>query len=570
MFINWFKNNWLVCAATLLVALFTGLPSVVFLNKIDEFREVYPVFNSDALYYQARVQEISDGHRDLNNPYFYEHKDISYPQASGAEYFVYGLTRLGGLKAFQLQIIFDFLFPALIFVLTYLLFQKFYRNKYVSVVLPLLLYTVVMGGIFKPINPQVTLPLLLLFLIFWVNLIINQKRKWFNAILAGLFWGLLFLTYFYHWSFLVVLVGIYLVSVLMRKSYTELKYHGVVIGIAGLVGLPYFWRIFASLNAPFHNETAVRVGTYFSHLPESYPRAVVALVWLGFFILLARYYKIEQSRKTQIAAALLIANFLYPNHQLITGIIIENAVHWSWMPILIFFLCGHYLIGIIRKQSNKNYYYKIILSVALILLFLPAWRLHSFTWNPYLDRYKSGVTENRQYYDDIFNWLDFNTKKDSVVLSHSYLMRFIPVYTANNVYNTEYAYNLPSSDNEVIERYLLSHFFDEGFFDNQNFGLDDAQRILWTFPYESEKNTHNIFGGLKIPYQSKYSFEQEIKRVRRAYVNLLKEGWGLELLKKYKIDYIIWDKLESPDWNIEQYGQLEKINEFKDVAIYKI
>src|SRR3989338_6621419 len=101
--------------------------------------------------------------------------------------------------------------------------------------------------------------------------------------------------------------------------------------------------MFYSLDASFQAETMVRLGLYFSHLPESYPRLAVALVWLAFFVWFARYYKIEQEKKAQIVATLLIANVLYPNHQLVTGMIFENAVHWSWMPVLIFVVSAHYV-----------------------------------------------------------------------------------------------------------------------------------------------------------------------------------------------------------------------------------
>ncbi|PIZ81490.1 MAG: hypothetical protein COY02_01805, partial [Parcubacteria group bacterium CG_4_10_14_0_2_um_filter_41_6] len=62
----WIKKYWLVALATIVVVVFTGLPSIVFFQRMgDDFKGVYPVFNSDALYYHARAQEIDDGHYDL-------------------------------------------------------------------------------------------------------------------------------------------------------------------------------------------------------------------------------------------------------------------------------------------------------------------------------------------------------------------------------------------------------------------------------------------------------------------------------------------------------------------------
>lgn len=567
----WFKKYCLVTLATVIVALFTGLPSLVFFQRVgDGFRGVYPVFNGDALYYQARVREIGDGHPTLNHQYFFEHKDATYPQATGAEYFVYGLSKLFGVSAPALQIVFDFLLPAIIFLLTYLLFKKISSNEYTAVFLPILLYTVVMGGLFKPLHPQATLPLLLLFLIFWARLIISQEKKWFNSVMAGIFWGLLFLSYFYHWSFLAVVVGIYILILLLSKSFAELKYHGVMIGIAGFIGIPYWLRIFDGLNAPFHAETAVRVGMYFSHLPESYPRLAVALVWLVFFVWFAGRYRNEQEKKTQIAATLLIANVLYPNHQLITGIILNNASHWSWMPILIFAFSAHYAIDVLKRENMQAWKNRLMAVAVVILLILPAWRLSTFLWHYYPDQYGKNITEDRQYYADVFSWIEANAKKDDVIFSDMELMSFIPVYTSANVYNSYYGFVLPGSDAEVIERTLLSRFFEPDFFIGNSFGLDDEARILWSFPGDAEKNTHTIAGRWVIPYEPQYSLEKERAKVAEVYNNFVKSGWDVSLLKKYRLDYIIWDKKEKPGWNLEQYKELELVEGLGNVLVYRL
>lgn len=566
----WLKKYRLVSFGTIAVALFTGLPTLVFFQRIgDNFAGVYPVFNGDALYYQARVREIADGHAGLNHPYFFEHKDEIYPQATGAEYFIYALTEIFAVSAPALQIILDFVLPALIFLLTYLFFKKFSANEYTAVLFPLLLYTIVTAGLFKPINPQVSLPLLLLFLIFWAALIFQAEKKFLYSVLAGLILGLLFLTYFYHWSFILVLIGMHIVVLLLRRSFAELKYHGLTLAAAVLVGVPYWLRIFSALDAPNSAETAARVGLYFSHLPESYPRLAVALVWLGFFVLFARYYKIEQEKKAQFVAVLLIANVLYPNHQLITGVIIENAVHWSWMPVLIFALSAHYMIAVLRRENIAFWKNRLSLLVAAMLLFLPAWRLSTFLLPSYNYQYKRNIAAELQYYAAIFDWINAETKKDSVILADERLMKFIPVYTGANVYDTQYAYNLPGSDFEVAERYLLARFFEADFFAAADLGINNDGRILWSFPGESEKNTHTVAGRWVIPYEPQYSLEKERAKIAAVYNNLAKGGWDISLLKKYRLDYIIWDKKAKPEWNLERFPELESVESIGDVAIYQ-
>lgn len=572
--VQWLKKYWLVSFAALAVGVFTLLPSLYFFQKAgDSFKGVYPFFSADTLYYQARVHEISDGHSELNHPYFFEHKNETYPQATGAEKFIYVLTKIFNATAPGLQIFFDFVFPVLIFVLTYFLFRKFSSNKYLAVFLPALLYTIVMGGIFKPVNPQITFPLLLLFLLSWTSLILNNNKKLLRASICGLFLGLLFLTYFYHWSFVVVVVGIYVLILLFRKKFRQAWYH-IFAGLCAIViGLPYFIRVIQGMNAPFSSETAVRIGMYFSHMPESLPRIAIAIFALVFFVLFARVYKIQSDKRYLIVLSLLGANVIYPNHQIISGIIIENAVHWSWMPVFIYCLSASYMFEVLqdKKRNFKNNVWIFFIVAAIFVI--PAWRLGTFTWKPYLNKYITKEAIERQYYADVFDWINKNTSKDDVILSDRQMMRFIPAYTHANVYNTLYAYNLPSSDKEVIERYLLANFFNPNAIEEKNFALSSGERILWAFPNESEKSTHTFFRGwsfgVKRVFEEQYSFDKELAKVRSVYESLSQDGWDVSLLKKYRLDYIIWDKNAVLDWNIDDYNDLEVVERIGNVVIYK-
>ena len=200
---------------------------------------------------------------------------------------------------------------------------------------------------------------------------------------------------------------------------------------------------------------------------------------------------------------------------------------------------------------------------------MPAWRLSTFLWHYYPDQYGKNLTEDRQYYIDVFSWIEANARKDDVIFSGMELMSFIPVYTSANVYNSYYGFVLPGRDQEIIERTLLSHFFEPDFFTVKEFGFKDGGRILWPFAADTEKNTHTVAGQWMIPYEPRYGLETEKRVVRKVYDNLLKQGWNPTLLKKYRLDYFIWDKKEKPYWNIEKYEELELIKQLGDLLIYR-
>ena len=43
-----------------------------------------------------------------------------------------------------------------------------------------------------------------------------------------------------------------------------------------------------------------------------------------------------------------------------------------------------------------------------------------------------------------------------------------------------------------------------------------------------------------------------------------------EMLQKYQVKYLVWDKRDYPLWNLEQYQFLRKVAELGDFIIYQI
>ncbi|MEK7125715.1 MAG: hypothetical protein AAB880_02245, partial [Patescibacteria group bacterium] len=238
-------------------------------------------------------------------------------------------------------------------------------------------------------------------------------------------------------------------------------------------------------------------------------------------------------------------------------------------PLVIFIFSGHYIIGVLIQRNVRLWKNFITLLLTSVLLILPTWRLSTFLWPAYPRQYKKNLVEDRQYYGEVFAWINANTEKDAVILSDMQLMNFIPVYTAANVYHSYYAFVLPGSDQEIIERTLFSHFFEPEFFTVEEFGFKDRAHILWSFVEDTEKNTHTIARRWTIPYEPVYSLEKERAKVSEVYDGLVKTGWNVSLLKKYRLDYIIWDKNIEPDWNLEHYKELELVVRVGDVLIYR-
>ena len=213
----------------------------------------------------------------------------------------------------------------------------------------------------------------------------------------------------------------------------------------------------------------------------------------------------------------------------------------------------------------------MIIGLTGILFIVPAVRLarYNFSATQYVKTF-AGTAEDisRQSYRPLLDWIN-SRSRDAVFFGSRDLLRFIPAYTHGNVYYTDYAFNLPGSDQEVVERALLSHYFDPEFFEDPNFGMSVDSRILWTQAAQTERNTHQFHRFFGISYEETYGLEQELSKVSDILGSLRAEGWNINLLKRYKIDYIIWDTKNDPKWKLDQYPELQKVTNIEDFEVYR-
>jgi hypothetical protein len=241
------------------------------------------------------------------------------------------------------------------------------------------------------------------------------------------------------------------------------------------------------------------------------------------------------------------------------------------MPIFIYAISAHYLINTIidHTRAKRILIDKGIIGIIVIMLIVPAWRLQTFNFPSYkLNLAHVALEESQQHYAEALDWINNNTEVDSVVFSHAQFMEIVPIYTHANVYYTQNAPYLIGSDNEVVERTILSHFFDIDSFRNTNFGMNEVGRILWTQPAMIERNIHWMHNKLNIAYEQKYSLKKELAMVQSIYESLQSEGWNLGLLQRYKLDYIVWDKALHTEWSLDIYPELEKLYSKGDIIIY--
>ena len=178
------------------------------------------------------------------------------------------------------------------------------------------------------------------------------------------------------------------------------------------------------------------------------------------------------------------------------------------------------------------------------------------------------IGENHVYYQNyapVFDWLNKNTPKDSVVYANIEISRLIPVYTANNVYYVREANLFFISDDEVLNRFILNNFFekfDKGFV-TENVRSIYGVRYIDIYGHAVQGNKLRRLLGLNLEPEIYLPEEAIAKAIARA--DELQEGDFLEELKRFRVDYLVWDKTKNPNWEIGQryFKKVFEIDHFK-------
>ncbi len=523
-------------------------------------------------HYVAQVQEVYDGNSFIRNPYFAGIKDVPYlfPPLSANIIAIPG--KLLGLSPIETVMIFRFIITSLLAFLIYLFATVITKQKtvgWVAAPFVLLGYMLVdphhIINLFngatnlgeqtfidygRPINPQVSSTFFFGYLLsFWYFLNDKKRTKLYGSICALLL-GLSFYVYLYTWTFIFTLNGFLVLLFILKKDWEKVKKIIIVSIGAIIVGVPYFLNILEATQHPWYHETSVRFG-FVNVRTWNISRLVIGLLIL---FAIARK-KIEKSTKIFFTAVLITAIFVV-NEQIITGkYIFNHHYHWYYTTPLMIILIVTILFAYI--ENSKYASSKYLISVILILF---------IGYNGIavqIDSYKAALpgTITEQNYSQVISWLNKNTKKDEVIYAKLRLMDMIPAVTHNNVYYTGSGIYTLVTDQQLIDAYLFNLFLE---------GTPTG-----TIREYLEENQDDV---VALVYGYKYSFQpgicstcapKEVLDELASTYQKLNDKNILEFVKKYPIDYIIWNKKEDPEWNLDKFN-FEVLNEFSnEIFIYR-
>jgi len=543
---NQIRQHYIALILALLLGALMVLPFFYFQIKLgNNFKGILPAIVDDENFYYARIKDVVDGHPFLSNAYLFEHKNELPQQVFLAEWLLAQPLKLFGISINMGHLIYNFLLSAIAFLLAYTAFYLILRRKFWSLIFSVFLFFGLYPLAFiRPVSPQFNFIFWFTQFIFTYLLIENQNSRRF-LILNMINFGLLFYIYPYYWSFYLIFFGIFILfNFINSKYFHNCNYESKEIiktVIGGLVlAIPYFYLNYLASRLPYYIETLTRLGMIYSRFPSGFRIifwSALGLIAFGGFL----WRKIiKWDVKTIFFVSGISASIIAVNQHFITGRNLEFSSHYNMAAIFFVVLAAAYLFSTVKNQ-------KFSIAIAIIIAVVVINGLYDYS------KIVFAIDENvvyRQNYAPIFDWLNKNTEKDSVVYANTDLSRLIPVYTANNVFYVREANLFFISDSEVLDRFIINNFFSafSRDFITKNVRSIYGVRYIDAYGHAVQGNKLRKILGLKLEPEI-YLPKTAIQKVVGRASQLQNSDWIKEL-KKYQIDYLIWDKNKNPDWKI--------------------
>lgn len=553
------KKHYIAVVFALIVGAIYVAPHIVFeLSQYDNAIHFAPLDAES--HYLASVNEVAEGYDSYTSTFLYEYKNSSLQNMPTGAWLFGVLKRVMGLDIKTLYISIQFLFPLISFILWYWLSYLITKNRLWSILSGLLVllgfhvleyinitrYIHILLGqadmnlllYSRFINPVATFPFFFAGLVSAYYLFVQPIRK--HALWFGLLLGINMYLYAFFWAALGILaacIGIYWLIQKQWKAIISLILSGV---ISIIVGAKVFYTILFTSSS---TETA------FDMLGITFPFVHHRILnWsdilMGAIVLCVVYlfvsYKKERAISLQVrfVGLLVCTAIIAVNQQMVSGIAVEPG-HFHWyvvIPItfLVITVCAQRIIETYISNDTVQKGMGIIGIIGIV------W----FGIGTQVSGYTAQAASFAEYhqYVPILSWLQEHTEPESVVLASMDLSDWIPAYTHNNVYMAPHAvyyesYPLERRLHNVAVYYYL-HYRDDSVLTGMKNRKSELGRVALPLVYYRDLcGSYDCYPDSIVDSMVTY------------YENVSHEDFET-WLKKYRIDYIVWDTQNNSEWNI--------------------
>lgn len=430
--------------------------------------------------YGSRVREALDGDFHEGDPYLQEYKNMpNIWETNYAAAFFGFIMRAAGIR--HVDILFslgDFVFPFILFFISFYLFFSIIKNRLYSFFSAFTMlsfpgiFTIAVKNLFNP-NFYKTLSFenflslfqsifnnylsrlfapgfYLIFMLFFIYCLYaaasRPNRK--NIFLAGIFFGLLFYLYLYYWAFAFVLLIIFCAILLAMKCEAAVRAVCKIFILGIIISIPFWIKMYYLKTFPLYADYAARTGQVVGRHIRWASRDLYILIFILAIFLIFYWVK-----KKQIIAPFIISLLLtyaaVLNLQLILGFNVQPD-HWgSKIGIyLVSFsiLVGIYLFADLFFQLRNGRFLWLIL-----IIFIGEMAVLSQVAVSAETKYTEYVLNKDVY--GAAEWMNNNSENGSVVVTPSVYMNFvIPIITHNNIYLPSACRSMAGSG-EIITRF---------------------------------------------------------------------------------------------------------------------
>ncbi|MBI3572129.1 hypothetical protein HY091_01170 [Candidatus Kaiserbacteria bacterium] len=561
-------QHWGVLLVALIAGCLTAFPQLINEHRMSAaYTGVHPIVSDDELYYLARAHETLDGHPTLGNPYLAEDKNqpgvqFWMPDAffASVDQALFGNVRTGAL-------VWDFLLPFGIVLGAYAVFYLLTADVLLALAGTIFLEP---GRFFleynRTPNPQLFFVLLLSLLALLLYFRTKRTRYALFAALAG---GSLFYIYPFYWTYWVVLVGlgIMLTFLFLRESGAWQKLGLIFLG-ACAIGVPYFISAYRAAHLPYYHESLVRIGVIETHFPSGI--AAVSVAGATLLLVLWCWWKrfVPRTPETALIAAATLAGGIVMNQHLITGMNFQFIIHYT-MPSVVMsvFALAACAAGLLTRSRES---YRVPLRVLVLCIFVLYALIHT---TPFVRAIATPSARDlaAERYGPVLAWLDAHTVTDAVVYADDALAPYIPAYTRDNVYFSPWAYLSYLPQAEVNTRFLGAHYFERPFtresVTSRELDVFGAYYVGRS-QHAATANKARRLLGLPVILEPRYPEEEVNALVARE--AMLQRGSWQNALAGYRVDYLAWDTVADPGWNIGAVPGLTKVYAANGILVYAV
>ncbi len=563
------RRHWPAFVLALLVGLFLVRPALVarFWHDIP-FSAPSGIRIADELLYFARVREVLDGHSTIGNPYLAEHKSKPPSPVFLGEWLTAGVSRLTGADVVAAGAALDFLLPALAALLTYACFLAVTGGRLLAFTGTALVFFGLFPSDFgRSVSPQLNFLFWLSeFLLLW-RLMVGPppRRPRLLCALAAVNFGALFYLYTYYWTFYLAFFLLAAVLFSYRGFRREVaRTAGIAVG--GLVlAIPYFLMMMRAIALPEYWETLRRVGLIETHFPSGIEIMLAALALLTAFAAFRWRRILEFNQPSLLLLAGTLAALFVVNQHVITGRNLEFSSHY-WMPAAFWFAFSAAYLFRLTGLTRSPLFAPLAAGAMAAAFTVVAVRLPlRDVLNPPPQEW---LTRNR--YEPAFSWIRAYVPADAVIYASPELSSWIPIYTSANVYFAGQARFFWVPNAEVLERFLIAHFFDPitpefvARHIREIYGVEFADIA----GHNRQINRVRSLFGLQ-PFAVDPVPEHAIGRVLDRSRELGQEGFE-RALKRYRAEYIVWDAAAEPGRPYDALAFLERAAEIDGFRIYRV